>query len=211
MTRYERFIKRFFDVCVSFVGIAILWPLFVLLALVIKLSSKGPVFFTQIRVGRHGKHFTCIKFRTMYTDSHKESSVTTAYDSRITPVGHFLRKFKLDEFSQLLNVFIGKMSFVGPRPDVPGYADKLKGDERAILYVRPGITGPASIYFRDEDQLLEKVNNPKEYNDTVIWPKKVEINLNYIKNWSFFEDLGYIIVTLVPWANKWLKIGKGLK
>ena len=134
----------------------------------------------------------------MYTDSEKEGFVTTKYDSRITPIGKFLRRFKLDELPQLWNVFIGKMSFVGPRPDVEGYADKLEGDAKLILELRPGITGPATIYFRNEEELLANVENPQEYNDTVIWPEKVKLNLEYLDNWSFWKDVGYILVTLFP-------------
>lgn len=134
----------------------------------------------------------------MYLDSEKHGSITTSNDSRITPLGCFLRKYKLDEFPQLWNVLVGKMSFVGPRPDVPGYADKLQKDARAILDLRPGITGPASLCFKDEEKLLSKVSNPKEYNDTILWPKKVKLNREYIDNWSFWKDIEYIFITLFP-------------
>lgn len=135
-------------------------------------------------------------------DSEKLGSITTAADSRITLIGKLLRKFKLDELPQLWNVFTGKMSFVGPRPDVPGYADKLEGSDRKILELRPGITGPASIYFRNEEELLAGVENPKEYNDAVIWPRKVQLNLEYLDNWGFWKDIGYILVTLFPGFNR---------
>ena len=191
-------IKRTLDIIVSFGGIIFLSIPFIAIVFIVKFSSKGPVFFSQNRVGYKGEIFKIIKFRTMCLDSEKDGPITTSTDSRITPIGKFLRKFKLDELPQLWNVLIGKMSFVGPRPDVKGYADRLEGDARRILELRPGITGPASIYFRNEEELLAGVENPKEYNDTVIWPKKVEINLRYLDNWSFWKDIGYILITIVP-------------
>lgn len=198
MNTLSMFIKRIFDFLVADASMVILWPLFIIIALIIKCSSKGPFFFTQKRVGKQGKLFTCIKFRTMYIDSEQYGSITTSSDKRITPIGKILRKLKLDELPQFWNVFIGKMSFVGPRPDVEGYADKLKGNNRKILELRPGITGPASIFFRDEERLLASVDNPKDYNDRVIWPTKVKINMIYIEQWSFWKDIGYILITLFP-------------
>lgn len=195
-------LKRLFDCIVSFLGIIILTVPFIVISIIIKITSTGPIFFTQNRIGRFKKSFTCIKFRTMYFDSEKYGSITTSIDSRITPIGKFLRKYKIDELPQLLNVFIGKMSLVGPRPDVEGYSDKLEGDARRILELRPGITGPATIYFRNEEELLANVENPQEYNDTVIWPKKVQLNLEYLDNWSFWKDVGYIFITLFPSLNK---------
>lgn len=172
------------------------------------MSSPGPLFYCQKRVGRFGNLFTCVKFRTMYLGSDALGSITSASDVRITPIGKFLRKFKLDEFPQLFNVLIGKMSFVGPRPDVPGYADKLSGDNRDILSLRPGITGPASIYFRNEERLLAAQTDPKAYNDSVLWPAKVALNLAYLRNWSFWRDIGYILVTIFPWINGVLRLIK---
>jgi lipopolysaccharide/colanic/teichoic acid biosynthesis glycosyltransferase len=142
----------------------------------------------------------------MQMDSEKYGSITTAADNRITPVGRFLRRFKLDELPQLWNVLIGNMSFVGPRPDVPGYADKLQGDARKILELRPGITGPATLYFRNEEDLLASASNPKEYSDTVIWPKKVELNLAYLEHWGFWKDLGYLLITIFPSLNRLLRL-----
>jgi lipopolysaccharide/colanic/teichoic acid biosynthesis glycosyltransferase len=191
-------LKRLFDIIASFLGGIILLPFTIIIALVIKVSSQGPIFFFQKRVGRRGKLFTCIKFRTMYVDSEKHGSITTSADSRITLVGTFLRKFKLDELPQLWNVFIGKMSFVGPRPDVPGYADKLEGEARKILELRPGITGPASIFFRREEELLAAQKDPQSYNDHVIWPAKVAINKIYLQEWGFWKDIGYVFITIVP-------------
>jgi lipopolysaccharide/colanic/teichoic acid biosynthesis glycosyltransferase len=152
--------------------------------------------------------FFVVKFRTMFTDAERHGTITTSTDSRITPIGRWLRRYKLDEFPQLWNVLIGKMSFVGPRPDVPGYADRLEGVARTILELRPGITGPASLYFRNEEDLLASSKNPKEYNDTVIWPKKVDLNMQYVETWSFWKDIGYILITVVPLVDKWLKLVK---
>lgn len=195
-----------FDICVSFLGIILLWPLIILLSIIVRLTSRGTAFYVQIRVGKDRKLFNCYKFRTMVIDADKEGSITVATDLRITALGKALRKYKLDELPQLWNVLIGKMSFVGPRPDTPGYADALKGDDAVVLSFRPGITGPATLYFRNEEELLTKAENPRQFNDTVIWPLKVEINKKYIQEWNFFRDIGYIVITVVPWVNKILKL-----
>ncbi len=197
MTPIQKTTKRLFDLLAATAGILILFPLGLIPAVLVKLTSRGPILYRQKRVGQHGKLFQCIKFRTMYLDSDKQGSVTTATDSRITPIGRFLRRYKLDELPQLWNVLIGNMSFVGPRPDVPGYADKLEGPARKILQLRPGITGPATIYFRNEEQLLASVGDPKKYNDEVIWPKKVELNVAYLENWSLWGDLVLILRTVL--------------
>jgi len=204
--KHSQVFKRSFDLLASFLGIVVLVVPFFVVALLVKISSPGPLFYCQKRVGRFGNLFTCVKFRTMYCGSDTLGSVTSAGDSRITPIGKFLRKFKLDEFPQLFNVLIGQMSFVGPRPDVPGYADKLSGDNRDILLLRPGITGPASIFFRNEEKLLAEQPDPKTYNDLVLWPAKVALNLAYLRNWSFWRDIGYILVTLFPWINRVLRL-----
>jgi len=156
----------------------------------------GPVLFTQKRVGLYGRLFTMYKFRTM-TVNHGGSSVSVAGEARITPLGSKLRRYKLDELPELWNVLIGDMSFVGPRPDVPGYADKLTDDDRRILYLRPGITGPASLKYRHEEELLAKVDNPQEYNDSVIYPDKIRLNLYYLDHYSFFKDFQMIICTIL--------------
>lgn len=156
----------------------------------------GPVIFKQNRVGKDAKLFTMYKFRSM-TVSHGGSSVSVAGESRITPLGAVLRKYKLDELPELWNVLIGDMSFVGPRPDVPGYADKLKGENRLILKLRPGITGPASLKYRNEEEILAKVDDPIRYNDEVIYPDKVRINLEYYKHHTLLGDLRYIIETVL--------------
>lgn len=190
--------KRLFDVVVSGIGLILLAPVLALVALAVRRRSPGPVLFAQMRIGRHGKPFRCLKFRTMVVGADRHGSVTTGDDSRITPVGRFLRRFRLDELPQLWNVCKGDMSFVGPRPDVPGYADSLTGEERLILEVRPGITGPATLVFRREGDLLDRSFIPQRYNDTVIYPLKTRINIDYVRKWSFWRDIGYILVTLCP-------------
>lgn len=189
--------KFLFDRIVSFLGLLILWPVLVVVAILIKMKMPGgPAFFTQKRVGRNGKLFTMHKFRSM-TVIHSGSSVSVAGEARITPLGATLRKYKLDELPELWDVLIGNMSFVGPRPDVPGYADQLKGEDRRVLELRPGITGPASLKYRDEEELLARVDNPIEYNDTVIYPDKVRINLYYLNHYSFIKDIQMILCTVL--------------
>lgn len=158
----------------------------------------GPVLFKQVRAGRFGKAFLIYKFRTM-TPGHNGNSISVKGQSRITPLGSVLRKYKLDELPELWNVIKGDMSFVGPRPDVPEYADRLTGEERKILEMRPGITGPASLKYVREEELLATVPDPEEYNDKVIWPDKVRINLEYYHNWSFSSDLHFVIRTFIKW------------
>lgn len=198
--------KRFSDQIFAFCGLVIFAPFALCMSIFIALSSKSTPFFRQTRIGHYGKAFTCYKFRTMYADSERHGSITASGDARITPVGRFLRRFKLDELPQLWNVLTGKMSFVGPRPDVPGYADVLTGEDRIILKLRPGITGPASLFFRYEEEILAGTENPKEFNDTFIWPMKVRINREYLNNWSYWKDIGYIIVTIIPRANRLLRL-----
>jgi lipopolysaccharide/colanic/teichoic acid biosynthesis glycosyltransferase len=154
------------------------------------------VFFLQKRVGKDGRLFTIIKFRTMMVNDGK-NTVTAVNDLRITRLGGFLRKWKLDELPELINIVLGEMSFVGPRPDVPGYADKLTGNDRKILSLRPGITGPASLKYYNEEEILAGVENPKEYNDRVIFPDKVRINLKYLERCSLPEDLKIIYYTII--------------
>ena len=149
----------------------------------------------QTRIGKDGKPFKICKFRTMHRDA-KGDTITTANDPRITRMGHWLRHSKVDCLTELINVFIGQMSFVGPRPDVPGYADQLQEEDRRVLQLRPGITGPASIKYRNEEELLAQQDDPKWYNDNVIWPDKVRINLDYLNNWSFFGDIKLIFKTV---------------
>lgn len=188
--------KFIFDRTWGFLGLLLLWPVMVVVAILIKVKMPGgPVLFTQKRVGRHGRLFTMHKFRSM-TVAHHGSSVSVAGEARITPLGATLRRYKLDELPELWDVLIGNMSFVGPRPDVPGYADLLQGEARRILELRPGVTGPASLKYRDEEDLLAKVDNPQEYNDTVIFPDKVRINLYYLNHYSFAKDFQMILCTI---------------
>lgn len=189
--------KFLFDRFVSLIGLVVLWPVLLIVAILIKIKMPGgPVIFNQKRVGLNGNLFTMYKFRSM-TVYHGGSSVSVAGESRITPLGATLRKYKLDELPELWNVLIGDMSFVGPRPDVPGYADKLEGEDRLILNLRPGITGPASLKYRNEEELLASVEDPVWYNDHVIYPDKVRINLDYYYNHSIIGDLKMIIETVL--------------
>ena len=219
------FFKFIFDRVMAFIGLAFLWPVFIVVAILIKTKMPGPALFVQERIGKGGKPFKCHKFRTM-TLHHNGSSISLAGENRITPLGSTLRKYKIDELPGLWDVFIGKMSFVGPRPDVPGYADKLQGKDRDILQLRPGITGPASLKYREEEYIIASVvehitnnkplpaniilpaNTPdftnkkaeqiaKWYNDEVIYPDKVRINYYYYHNYSFIKDIQMIFATVL--------------
>lgn len=198
--------KRIFDIVVAAFALAVLSPAMLLVMLAIRVSSKGPLFFTQSRVGRNSRPFSVVKFRTMIVGGAQNGSITIASDERITPIGRWLRRFKLDEYPQLWNVFVGNMSLVGPRPDVPGYADRLRGRARAILSLRPGITGLATLYFRHEEELLDRKDDPKSYNDQVIYPAKVALNLTYLEQWSFFRDIVYILITLIPNLDHYFRL-----
>lgn len=211
------FFKWIFDRVVSLLGLLILWPVLLIVAILVKVKMPGgPAFFVQKRVGKDGKLFNCHKFRTM-TVKHNGSTVSVAGDSRITPFGATLRHYKLDELPGLWDVLRGKMSFVGPRPDVPGYADALGGDDREVLKLRPGITGPATLKYRLEDEMLADVRRlmsegrclPQEqidkmsdqelavwYNDKVIYPDKVRINRYYLHHYSFIKDIQMIFCTV---------------
>ena len=196
--------KRCFDIIASFFGLIILSPLLLVIVLIIKLKMPGPVIFSQVRTGRNGKHFTIYKFRTMTLD-HGGSTVSVRGENRITPTGAKLRKCKLDELPELWNVLKGDMSFVGPRPDVPQYTERLAGEEKKILELRPGITGPASLKYSNEEELLASVNDPQKYNDEVLWPDKLRINLEYYHNRSFFGDI--IIILKTVFGGSWNKEG----
>jgi len=190
------FIKCVFDRLMAFVGLVILSPILLVCSfLIYRNMPNGPIIFKQRRVGQNGRLFTMYKFRSM-TVNHSGSSVSVAGESRITPLGAKLRKYKLDELPELWNVLIGDMSFVGPRPDVPGYADKLEGDDRRILLLKPGITGPASLKYRNEEELLALQVDPKKYNDEVLFPDKVRINIYYLEHWSFLLDVKIILYTI---------------
>lgn len=189
--------KYLFDRIMAFVGLIVLSLVLLVVWMLIRVKMPdGPAVFTQKRVGKDGKLFTMYKFRSMSVH-HSGSSVSVAGESRITPLGAKLRRYKLDELPELWNVLVGDMSFVGPRPDVPGYADKLEGDDRRVLQLRPGITGPASLKYRDEEMLLARQANPQEYNDNVIYPDKVRINLYYLDHYSFLADIKMIVATVL--------------
>lgn len=189
-------LKDIFDIVCSFLGLLFLWPVLLIVAILIKIKMPGgPVIFKQQRVGKDAKLFTMYKFRSM-TVAHSGSSVSVAGESRITPLGVKLRKYKLDELPELWNVLKGDMSFVGPRPDVPGYADKLEGEDRLILKLRPGITGPASLKYANEEELLAQVDDPIKYNDEVIFPDKVKINLEYYYTHTLWGDIKLIFKTV---------------
>lgn len=211
-------LKWIFDRVVALIGLLVLWPVLLVVAILVKVKMPGgPAFFVQKRVGKGGKLFSCHKFRTM-TVKHNGSTVSVAGDSRITPFGAKLRHYKLDELPGLWDVLIGNMSFVGPRPDVPGYADNLTGDDRDVLKLRPGITGPATLKYRLEDEMLADVRRlmteggciPQEqigklsdqelavwYNDNVIYPDKVRLNCYYYRHYSFIKDIQMILCTVL--------------
>ena len=217
-------LKFFFDRLVAFLGLCFLWPVMLITAILVKVKMPGgPAFFVQNRVGKGGKLFKCHKFRSM-TVAHNGSTVSVAGDSRITPFGAKLRHYKLDELPGLWDVFIGNMSFVGPRPDVPGYADKLTGEDRDVLKLRPGITGPATLKYRVEDEMIAEfvaqikagkneqvakmadvpdfsaMTDPEIavwYNDNIIYPDKVRLNCYYYRNYSFIKDIQMILCTVL--------------
>lgn len=189
--------KWVFDRVMALAGLLALWPVLLAVAVMIRVKMPGgPVIFKQRRVGKGGRLFTMYKFRSM-TVGHGGSSVSVAGESRITPLGAKLRRYKLDELPELWNVLRGDMSFVGPRPDVPGYADQLEGEDREVLALRPGITGPASLKYRDEEELLARQSDPQSYNDNVIFPDKVRINRYYLHNYSFINDIKMIFCTVL--------------
>lgn len=192
LTTTEAALKRGFDILGAVVGLALMFWLIALAWLAATIDTRANGFFIQQRVGRHGRVFRVIKIRTMRVGTGRDTMVTTRNDPRITALGRVLRRTKVDELPQLINVLLGQMSFVGPRPDVPGYADALEGEDRVILTVRPGITGPATLKYRDEETLLAGVDDPERYNREVIFPDKVRINREYVQQWSLRKDLGYI-------------------
>ena len=199
------FLKWLFDKLASLFGLLFLSPVLLVVAILIKVKMPGPVLFCQKRVGQYGKLFTVYKFRSMTVKAEASvasrdsdaTSIASTEQNRITPLGEKLRRYKLDELPELWNVLKGDMSFVGPRPDVPGYADQLQGEERDILKLKPGITGPASLKYRNEEELLASVDNPAQYNDEVIFPDKVKLNLYYLKHYSFIKDIQMIVCTVL--------------
>jgi lipopolysaccharide/colanic/teichoic acid biosynthesis glycosyltransferase len=196
MSAQQRFIKRLFDLIFSVIGILLFWWLIVIAWLLASIEARSNGLFFQKRVGKGGKMFSVIKIKTMCCTKDGFNNITTTNDPRITKFGRIFRRTKIDELPQLWNVLIGDMSFVGPRPDVAGYADLLNGSDRIILTISPGITGPASIKYKNEETLLAEQIDPVKYNDNVIWPDKVKINRDYIINYCFVNDLRYIWKTL---------------
>lgn len=209
-------LKWIFDRLIALIGLLFLWPVLLVIAIMVKVKmSGGPVFFVQKRVGKGGNLFNCHKFRTMIVN-HNGSTVSVAGDLRITPLGATLRHYKFDELPELWDVLIGNMSFVGPRPDVPGYADKLTGNDRDVLKLRPGITGPATLKYRLEDEMISEYVFKKqsegdkrpmqeiatEYNDTVIYPDKVRLNCYYYRHYSFIKDIEMIFATVFGFRIK---------
>lgn len=190
--------KIIFDKLFSILGLICLAPVMLVVSILIRIKMPGgPVIYRQQRVGQYGRLFTVFKFRSMNVAGEGRTSIASEEEDRITPLGKTLRRYKLDELPELWNVLKGDMSFVGPRPDVPGYADKLKGKDRDILKLKPGITGPASLKYRQEEDLLNSVTNPQEYNDKVIYPDKVRLNLYYLEHYSFFKDIEMIMCTVL--------------
>jgi len=189
--------KRTFDIFVSLFGLVFTAPIITVAWLVSSFETGTHGFFFQERVGKNGELFNVIKVKTMKKIEGMNTTITSSNDARITKSGAFFRKTKIDELPQLWNVLIGQMSLVGPRPDVTGYADRLKGEDRLILSIRPGITSPASLKYKNEEEILAAQDEPTQYNNTVIWPDKVRINREYIKNYSFAKDLQYILKTIV--------------
>ena len=191
-------LKRLFDFIASLLGLLILFPFFLAVGLIIKIDSNGPVFYKQSRIGVFGREFKIYKFRTMYLGSDKKGMLSIGnQDNRITKIGYYLRKYKVDELAQLINVVFGEMSLVGPRPEVNKYVEMYSKEDRSILSVKPGITDYASIYFRDETELLKNAANPEKFYVEKILPKKLTLNKKYLAEKSFFVDLKIIFKTLL--------------
>ena len=191
-------LKRAMDVVISGCALAVIWPVLLLIAVAIKIDDPGPVFYRQVRVGKNGKEFRIYKFRTMVVDADKKGlAITVGRDNRITRVGAFLRKTKLDELAQLINVFTGEMSFVGPRPEVPKYVNLYTPYQRQVLLVRPGITDYASIAYRNENDMLEGAEDPERMYIDVIMPDKIELNMKYLHEISPVADVKLILSTVI--------------
>lgn len=195
MTPFQEFLKRSFDFCAAFLGLLLLWPVILVTWIIAARDTGASGFFRQVRVGRNGKTFRILKLRTMKVNA--GTHVTVANDARITQWGKRFRNWKLDELPQLWNVLWGEMSLVGPRPDVPGYMDKVGPEWDEVRRLRPGITGPATLHYRNEEQLLAGQADPVGYNDTVIWPHKLQLNRDYARNWSLATDLALIKKTVI--------------
>jgi lipopolysaccharide/colanic/teichoic acid biosynthesis glycosyltransferase len=198
--------KRAMDIVGASAAIAVLGPSMLAIGLAVRWTMGRPVLYRQVRVGRHGRPFVMPKFRTMTGGCEPGASITVAGDARVTRFGRLLRRTRLDELPQLWCVLRGEMSLVGPRPDVPGYADLLEGPDRVVLQLRPGITGPATIAFRAEESVLASVADPRRYNDEVIYPAKTRLNLAYLEQWSLRGDCLYLLATLHPAFERWLPV-----
>lgn len=198
VTTTQAWCKRFLDISAALIGLLTFGWLILIAALFAWISTGESGFFRQERVGRHGRSFRILKLRTMRSVAGHHTTATAADDPRITRFGSILRRFKVDELPQFWNVLRGEMSLVGPRPDVPGYADQLVGKDRAILALRPGITGPASLVFHDEEKLLAQSDDPEKVNSEVIFPAKVALNLHYLETYTLWSDFVYILATFVP-------------
>ena len=190
--------KNIFDYSVAILSLPLVLPVILVCWIIASLDTKSNGFFYQNRIGKNGLPFRVIKIKTMYnpTKSEQRSAITANVQTKISKSGSIFRKYKLDELPQILNILSGNMSFVGPRPDVPGYADCLQGEDRIVLKLKPGITGPASIKYKNEEKILAAQTNPQEYNDTIIWPDKVKINKTYYNNYTFSKDIKYILQTI---------------
>lgn len=195
LSKKQKIIKRIFDLILATIGIITLTFPILILVFFVSISTKKNGFFNQERIGQNGKIFRIYKIRSMLITDSKDT-ITIKNDIRITKIGKFIRKYNLDELPQIYNVFMGDMSFVGPRPDVKGYADLLEDENQIILTIKPGITGPATLKFKNEELILASQPDPKKYNDEVLWQEKIKINKEYISNWSFFGDIRYILKTL---------------
>jgi lipopolysaccharide/colanic/teichoic acid biosynthesis glycosyltransferase len=197
MIMLDKVLKFNFDIIFSIVGIIVLSPIIALSWTIASLETRSNGFFFQQRVGKSGILFNVVKIKTMKKVDGIDTTVTSSIDVRITKSGAFFRATKIDELPQLWNVLVGEMSFVGPRPDVPGYADRLQGEDRIILSIRPGITGPAQLAYKNEEEILANQDDAVKYNDEIIWPNKVRINREYIEGYSLFRDFYYIWKTIV--------------
>jgi len=197
MSKTDILFKRAFDIVASFAGLVVFSPVILLCWVIAAIDTRSNGFFIQKRIGRHGRIIHVCKIKTMYPGDSTRSPIASKNIAAISRSGRIFRKYKLDELPQLFNVLAGSMSFVGPRPDVPGYADRLQGDDRIILLMRPGITGPASIKYKDEESILAAVDDPQSYNDRIIWPDKVKINKEYFSNYSLLRDVSYIFHTIL--------------
>ncbi|MEO7494683.1 MAG: sugar transferase [Massilia sp.] len=197
MSRFDFLLKRIFDICFSAIGLAFSCPLILVCWIIAAMETRSNGFFIHKRVGRHGRLFNVYKIKTMYASDGERSPLASNNMAAITRSGRIFRKYKLDELPQLYNVLSGSMSIVGPRPDVPDYADQLEGSDRLILLLRPGITGPASIKYKNEEAILAAAPDPVLYNDTVIWPDKVSINREYFLKYSLLADIKYIALTFL--------------